>query len=114
MAGDINLNEDQITQLEAAIGSTAEQAQQKFGQIYESYQAVVGGAWQGGAATMAVGKQDEFSGVGQRLMGILIDLQEGVTGNRNLMTETDSESEAHLAAVDPTDGGGMGAKVSRL
>lgn len=101
MATDLNLDPDQLTQLEAAIGDTGERAAEVINRIRESYLSVVGPGWKGGAANAAIRKQEEFNEIWLRLRGILADLQSGVAGSKNLMMETDADDELALGAVDP-------------
>lgn len=117
----VNLDPDQVRQLENAIGDTGERAAELINRIRESYLSVVGPGWQGGGATAALNKQDEFYKVWTNLQRILVELQEGVTGSSRLILETDADDELQLGAVDPAAaaaaegyGGGMAAKSGRL
>jgi WXG100 family type VII secretion target len=101
LAGELNLEPDQVHRLETAIGDTGERAAEVMNRIRESYLSVVGSSWQGGAANAAIRKQEEFNEVWQRLRGILTDLQSGVGGSKKLMMETDADDELALGAIDP-------------
>ncbi|WP_186382414.1 WXG100 family type VII secretion target [Amycolatopsis rhizosphaerae] len=113
MALPLKLTPDQVDRLANLISEKRTEAEGIVRGIYTSYQDVVGSSWMGGAASAALGKQDEFMGVWSRLGRILDDLQSGVIGSKNLLTAQDDDDRSKINQIS-ADAGGSGMNFARL
>ncbi|GLY64816.1 WXG100 family type VII secretion target [Amycolatopsis taiwanensis] len=95
----LKLTPDQIDRLVNLITHKKSDGEAILSNIYAGYQNIVGASWMGGAATAALGKQDEFQQEWARLRNILDDLQTAIVGGKNILTNQDHDDRAKINAI---------------
>jgi WXG100 family type VII secretion target len=102
----VKMTPEQSDKLAQAIDEARSSAGTIVGKIYSAHADVVGASWQGGAANAALSNADGFQQEWSRLGRILDDLQSGVVGSKNLLTNQDDDDRSRINSI-PTDGVNM-------